>query len=137
MSVPETKRGEGKLEVLVKARELATYTVKITGNTNVFKADYYVLTNKIVGYALDIYTKCWTANNIRVDKDPEKAKRRLSLQESAAMDCNNLLSLMQIAWGVFHLKAKRIEYWGNLILETRKLIRSWCESDYKRYGHLE
>jgi len=40
MSVPEGKRGEGKFEVLVKARNLFTYTLQICCNTNVFDPKY-------------------------------------------------------------------------------------------------
>lgn len=32
MSVPLNERSEGKLEVIVKARELAVYTIQITNN---------------------------------------------------------------------------------------------------------
>ena len=36
MSVIKSKRQDGKLQVLIKARELATYTTHILGNEKVF-----------------------------------------------------------------------------------------------------
>lgn len=92
-----------------------------------------VLTNKMNVIALNIHILCWTANNILVNS-AEDMERRLELQERAAMECNNLLSLMEIAKSIFHLATKRVQYWGGLTIETRNLIRAWRESDRKRYS---
>ena len=114
---------------------LSIYTVKICCNKKVFLPKYqHALTDDIIRTAKDIFIHCWTANNIRVGKDEEKRKERRRLQEQAANDCNNLLALMQMAQTLFHLKLKRIKYWGERTIEVRTLIRSWIESDTKRYS---
>ena len=46
MSVYLSDRGENKFEVLVKARELAVYTIQITHNKNVF-SDYDTVVNDL------------------------------------------------------------------------------------------
>ena len=46
MSVYLSDRGENKFEVLVKARELAVYTIQITHNKNVF-SDYDTIVNDL------------------------------------------------------------------------------------------
>ena len=56
----------------------------------------------------------------------------VSLQLEAHDSCNELLALIQIAQEVFHLRTNRMKYWGNLIIETRGLIKSWHEKDRKR-----
>ena len=40
MSVPAGQRAKSKFEVLIKARELAKYTLDITKNEKVFKVEY-------------------------------------------------------------------------------------------------
>ena len=138
MSVPESKRGHGKFEVLTKANELAVYTIRITKNQKVFKPEYRsAVTDDIVHTANDIYIKCWSANNIRVGEDAEKWKERKHLQESAIQDCNNLLALMDLAQKVFHLETRRIKYWGGKTVEVREYVRKWKEGDSKRYAKMK
>ena len=133
MSVPESKRGHSKFEVLINANELAIYTIRITSNPKTFSEQYKsALTDDIVRTAKDIYIKARTANDIRVAGSEYKAQERKRLQEEAITDCNTLLALMDIAKKVFHLSSKRIEYWGRMTIKTRDGIRRWKDSDSKR-----
>lgn len=137
MSVPEGERSQSKLTVIILARSLATYTIQITKNQNVFLPEYNNgITNDIISCAKSIYMDCWTANNIYV-KTKEDWEERDRLQKQSALNCNNLLALMQLAQEVFHLKKKRIKYWGEKTITVRNKIRSWNESDSKRYGNLK
>ena len=134
MSVPEGLRGTGRLEVIEKALDLADYTITITANPKIFLPEYQkALTDDINRIALAIYIDAWTANNILV-RNAENFAERKRLQERAARNCNNLLALMQLAQKVFHLKLKRIQFWGEKTLNVRNLLRAWKESDYKRYA---
>jgi len=133
MSVPVNARSTGKLEVCVKAHALCCYTLKITSNKKIFVEDYQEsLTNRIIETAINIHTMCWAANNVLVNS-ADDLKRRADLQEHAAIQCNLLLSLMEIAKTMFHLETRRIKYWGGLAIETRKLIRAWRSADVERY----
>lgn len=146
MAVPEGKRGEGKLRVFTKANALTIYTIKICTNPKIFLPQYQnALTNDIIRTAKNIFIYLWTANNIdvRTPKTPEQRVRvlgnygeRRRLQEAAARECNNLLALMQMAQALFHLKTKRIKYWGQMTIEVRDMIRKWQESDIKRSENL-
>ena len=136
MSVPETERGKGKFDVLIKANDLATYTIRITKNPKVFLPEYQTaLTDDIIRAAKNVFINAWTANNIRVVERDDWAERK-RLQEQAAQECNNLLALIQIAKPVYHLKAKRVKYWGQKIIDARNAIRDWKAGDNKRYGKL-
>ncbi len=135
MSVPVNERSQGKLEVCVKAHSLCCYTLQITSNKKIFTVEYQEsLTNKIVETALDIHTLCWSANNVLVNS-PEDLKARTACQDKAAIKCNVLLSLIEIAKTIFHLSSKRVVYWATLAVETRNLIRAWRASDLKRYSN--
>lgn len=137
MAVPEAQRGVGKFDVLIKANNLAVYTMRITKNPKNFAPEYQTaLTDDIIRTAKDIFIKCWTANNIRVGDDPENWRARKRLQEEAARDCNNLLALIQIAKPLFHLETKRVKYWGEKTIEVRNRIRDWKDGDSKRYNKL-
>ncbi len=137
MAVVESERSQSKLETIVKALDLATYTIRITNNPKVFLPEYRSsLTDDIIRTAKDIYIDAWTANNVLV-KTAEDWKVRKALQERAARNCNNLLALMGLAKSVFHLKSKRIKYWGEKTLEVRKYLRDWKDGDNKRYGGLK
>lgn len=137
MSVPEGQRGESKFEVFVKAKDLCCYTIKICCNPKVFLPEYQnALTNDIIHSSKEIFAKCWMANNIMVKGDKARAEERLDLQRQAILECNNLLAMMQIAQQLFHLKTKRIKYWGEMTIEVRNLIRKWHDSDRKRYTDL-
>lgn len=141
MAVPENQRGKSKFEVFIKALDLCTYTIKICTNKNIFLEQYQnALTEDIIRTSKDIFIDCWTANNIMIrefPKDHENAVERRRLQEKAHRECNNLLALMQIAQTLFHLKTKRIKYWGSMTIEVRNLIQKWKESDAERFRKLQ
>ena len=63
MSVYLSDRGENKFEVLVKARELAVYTIQITHNKNVF-SDYDTVVNDLQKLGKDIFIGLWYANTV-------------------------------------------------------------------------
>lgn len=133
MSVVEEKRRKGKLEVIIKTLELANYTIQITANEKVFDPKFRAaVTDDLISHAKDIYLICWTANNIRVSNE-EAFRERLRLEDKAIVKCNTFLGLLDIAKKVFHLDTKRVTYWGSKIVECRKLIRAWRDTDRKRF----
>ena len=132
MSVVEEKRRKGKLEVCIKALELASYTIQITANEKVFDPKFRAaVTDDLISHAKDIYLICWTANNIRVASE-EAYKERRRLQDKAVVKCNAFLGLLDIAKKVFHLDTNRVTYWGRKIVECRTLIKAWRDSDTAR-----
>lgn len=135
-SVRENERSQGKMQVHIKARELAVYTIRITKNEKVFVPEYFnTVTNQIISAALDIHLCLWEANNIRVESVEEKDTRR-KYQQIAVAKCNRLLALIDIARPLFHLSSKRVKYWSKLIIEVRKLAVAWKASDHERYKHI-
>lgn len=134
MSVPTGKRTEGKLEVAMRAKDLAVYTLHITDNDKNFPCimnDGFV--SEIRGLSTRIFSKVWSANNIVVT-DSETFKRRSELQREACVDCNALLPLIEIACKLYHQPTKRLKYWTSKVVTVRNLIRAWRESDIKRYS---
>lgn len=134
MSVPVNQRSHGKLEACVQAHDLCCYTLQITSNKKIFTEPFQEsLTNRIIEAAISVHTMVWAANNIYVNSHEDYAERH-RLQEDAAIQCNVLLSLIQIAWKVFHLASKRVTFWSDKAMTARGLIRSWRDADAKRYA---
>lgn len=135
MSVPEPLRHKGRLEVHVKAQFLASYTIKILGNEKVFPPTVdKELVRRIRNRAMDIYAKAWAANKIHAEANPVNREMRFRMQEDSILLCDAMLAYIGIAKQVFHLRNKRMKYWGGLITEVQSLLQAWKESDIKRYG---
>lgn len=132
MSVVKSKQTEGKLLVVTKARELAAYTIKICSNEKNFPKRYrWCITAKIV----DVSSNVNAANSIYVNDDNKKDYQlRRQYQTKALAETYALLSMIDIAYSVFSIESKRIEYWTRLVNEVQVLLRNWRKSDYDRYG---
>ena len=102
MSVYLSDRGENKFEVLVKARELAVYTIQITHNKNVF-SDYDTIVNDLQKLGKDIFIELWYANNCDLRSESEL---RLQYQKKAIRDCYALLATIQIGKNIKNKKRK-------------------------------
>lgn len=130
MSVPVNQRSTGKLEVIVKARELAEYTIIIVSNPKHFDPEYKeAIGDKLVDTALKIYTLCFSANAVMLET--ERTERRIK-QEEAVNLCNEFEALIELSKGLYHLSTKRCVYWVRQVQTVKKLIRSWRDSDAKR-----
>lgn len=130
MSVPVNQRTTGKLEVIVKARELAEYTITIVTNPKHFDVAYKeAIGDKLIDTALGIYTLCFSANAIMLDTERDERRAK---QEEAISFCNEFEALIELAKGLYHLSTKRCVYWVSQVQTVKKLIRSWRDSDAKR-----
>lgn len=123
-------------EACEKAMELALHTIKICQNKNIFKEEYQgALTDDIIRCAKDIYIFAWNGNNIYVrEGHTERWPKREELQLNAISKCGEMLALINIARRLFHLKGKKVRYWSQLVIESRRLLRRWHEANAKQYG---
>lgn len=94
------------------------------------------VTEDLIKTAKDIFCGAWAANNVKVDNSPEKWKQRKYLQERSVAGCNHMLAMIGLAKTLFHLRGKKVQYWSQLVVDTRGLLRKWQEADTKRYGNL-
>lgn len=134
MSVPVGKRGTNKLDVFVKAEQLAKHTIELTNNKKNFPGRYQKVIDELVENAWGIADDIWTANNIYVGKgcDPRNIQDRLYLQNRAITRCKRLLFNIQMAHKFFHRSTKSTKYWTELTQEVLELCRAWRDTDVKR-----
>lgn len=118
-----------KLTVLTKAEALCTHTLKIIGNPNNFGDQCPVLKDRIAESAINIYMDSIHANEIRVGNDPVLKEKRLGLQNSAINNCDDLFKYIQLAIPIFHIKARRVEFWTGLLFEVKRLLIAWRKSN--------
>ncbi len=129
----KAKRQEGKLMVLVKAREMCSYTLTICKNEKNFpKRDRWILTQPIVSEALSVMTCLRRSNAVRVETQLDYDYRR-NQQVMAFGHAEALLTLIELAFVTLSLECDRVEHWTGLILETETLIQKWRRSDKERY----
>ena len=96
MSVIKSKREEGQLLVLTKARELCAYTVTVCKNEKNFpKRDRWILTQPIVTEALSVMSCIRHANSVRVETQQDYDYRR-NQQVQAYAHAEALLTLMDV-----------------------------------------
>lgn len=122
----------------VKAEYLASYTLEITANENVFLPKYRKeLTDDIVETAKNIYLDIREANDVNVRVGTvfhmQDYTDRNRLQREALRNCKRLLYLIDLAHRRFHLSSKRVKYWGKLVKNVKDRVYGWIDEDTKRY----
>ena len=131
MSVVESKREEGELRALTKARELAVYTIRICCNENNFpKRNRWCITNKVVETALLINLYIEKANSVRLKNATEvEIETRRKYQTIAIAETYAMTNLISISRDLFGLKGDKVEHWTRLVKSVRTLARAWKNSE--------
>ena len=136
MSVVKSKRLSKKqpLQVITKANNLTTHTIRICSNENNFPKRYrWCITSKIVDAAVEIARNATIANSINADSDREMYSLRKKYQTVALANTYSLLTLIDIAYNTFSLEGDKVDYWVGLVEEVQNLLRNWKRSDEQRY----
>lgn len=131
MSVPKDKRTEGQLTINTEARRICTHVLRILGNEKNFPKEQEWFTDKMREVAIGIDLKCWKANNIYVSSEALYNKR-LSLEAEAGDACTEMLEIINIGRGLYHMTTKRYKYLTDQYVEMRKHIRNWYKADRER-----
>lgn len=133
MSVVSGKRTQGKLQVLYDSMELCKYTLSAVKNEKVFPKSYrWLLSQKIADEAVSAMACIRRANAINVKARSDYEYRR-NQQLRAYAHLEALLSLIDLAFNVLSIEARRVEYWTGLVLKTEDELKAWGRSDKKRF----
>ena len=136
MSVLASQRKTGDLTVIIKAKENAIYTLKITHNEKRFPKRYrFSVTNKLQDLAIDILTNLIQANEI-FPRTTEEYQHRLFLQRKAMASCRALNTLIYVASECFSIEKKTVAFWGRNVTEIRNMTVSWMNKDRSRFKDL-
>ena len=137
MSVIKGKRSQNRLRVLDKAYELCKYTLSILRNEKVFPKSYrWLLCQKIADECVSAMACIKRANSVNV-KDKHGYEYRRGQQIRAYAHLEALLELIDVAFNVLAIDARRVEFWTGLVVETETSLISWGKADKKRYESIE
>lgn len=133
MSVRKGDRGEGKLQVLNKARELKKYCLTIVKSEKNFpKSTRWLYASPIVNEVREACICIRHANSVYVTTEDEYNYRRME-QVKAHAHLDALLDLIDDAYDAGYISGKQVEYWTGLILNTDDLLKAWIKSDKEKH----
>ncbi len=114
---------ETDLKVLVKAKELAVHTFKLTSNCNRYPKKYrFSLVDKIQNKALDIYTTLFEAN--RTNNGTNKRERIEKITQGITY-CDELLFFIELSMNLEILTDKSTEYWSGMVSDVKYMAIAW------------
>ena len=133
MSVRKGDRGEGKLQVLNKARELKKYSLGIVRSEKHFpKSTRWLYASPIAEEIREACICIRHANSVYVSSEDEYRYRRME-QTKAHAHLDALLDLIDDTYDAGYIEGRQAEYWTGLILQTDDLLKAWIKSDREKY----
>ena len=120
---------ENELRVIVKAKELALHSFKLTSNTNRYPKKYrHSLVDKIQIKSLEIHDALMEANTI--NNVTRKALRCETITKAITM-CNELLFYIELSMSLGLLADKSAEYWSKLCSDVKHMAIAWRTKEQK------
>lgn len=119
-----------ELQVILKAKELAEHTLRVTSNCNVYPKKYrFSLVDKMSNKALDIYIYLMEANRTDLKL---YARERSELQTKAITNCDILLCFIEMSYKLKIINDKRMEYWSKMVTDIKHMAIAWRTKDKQR-----
>ena len=111
------------LKVIVKAKELAVHSFKLTSNNNRYPKKYrHSICDKIQIKSLEIHDTLLEANTI--NNITHKRLRCETITKAITL-CNQLLFYIELSMNLGLLVDKSAEYWSKLCSDVKHLAIAW------------
>jgi hypothetical protein len=121
---------ETELKVILKAKDLAAHTLRVTSNCNRYPKKYrFSLVDKMQNKALEIYEYLYEAN--RTDLKNFK-KERSELQTKAITNCDELLFYIELSMKLNIISMESTEYWSKMVSDIKHMAIAWRTKDKGR-----
>ena len=118
---------ETELRVILKAKDLAEHTLRITSNCNRYPKKYrFSLVDKMQNKSLEIYEYLYEAN--RTDLRLYR-QERLELQTRAITNCDELLFYIELSMKLNIISTKSMEYWSKMVSDIKHMAIAWRTKD--------
>jgi hypothetical protein len=112
-----------ELKVVVKAKELAIHSFKLTSNANRYPKKYrHSLVDKIQIKSLEIYETLLEANRISNQTD---RFRRCETITKAITYCDEVLFFIELSMMLELLNSKSAEYWSRMVSDVKYMAIAW------------
>lgn len=123
------KQENNELKVIIKSKELAVHTIKITSNCNKFPKKYrFTLCDRTQNKSMNIYELLLEANRTRLTNKT----LRNDLQTRAILNCDELLFYIELCLQLNIIQSNSAEYWSNLVSDIKFMTIAWRTKDKER-----
>ena len=124
-------RKEGQdMKVIVKAKELAVHTFKLTINTKRYpKKLRHSLVDKMQIKSLEIYETLFEANRIN---NATRKKDRCEMITKAITCCDELNFFIELSIEIALLSDGSAAYWSKLVSDVKNMAIAWRTSERAR-----
>lgn len=121
---------DNELRVILKAKELATHTLRVTSNCRRYPKKYrFSLVDKMQNKALEIYESLHEAN--RTDLRDYR-RERSELQTRAITYCDQLMFYIEMSHELNIIDMDSMEYWSKMVSDIKHMAIAWRSRDKER-----
>ena len=114
---------DNDLKVIVKAKELAVHSFKLTSNCNRYPKKYrHSLVDKIQIKSIDIFEVLMEANRINTVTDK---RNRCETITKAITYCDELLFLIELSMELGLLADNSAAYWSKMVSDVKYMSIAW------------
>lgn len=114
---------ENDLKVIVKAKELAVHSFRLTSNCNRYPKKYrHSLVDRIQLKSLDIYETLLEANRIN---NVSHKRERCEMITRAITLCDELLFYIELSMNLELLNDKSAAYWSKMVQDVKYMSIAW------------
>lgn len=114
---------ENDLKVIVKAKELAVNTFKLTSNCNRYPKKFrHSLVDRMQIRSMDIYETLLEAN--RINNVTRKWDRCEAITRAITM-CDNMLFYIELSMDLGLLKDSSAAYWSKMVQDVKYMSIAW------------
>ena len=120
---------DNDLKVIVKAKELAVHSFKLTSNCNRYPKKYrHSLVDRIQIRSLDIHDTLLEAN--RINNSSHKRERCETITKAITY-CDELLFYIELSMNLGLLNDRSAEYWSKMVSDVKFMSNAWRTSERK------
>ena len=114
---------DNDLKVIVKAKDLAVHSFKLTSNCNRYPKKYrHSLVDRIQIKSLDIYESLLEANRIN---NVSHKRERCEMITRAITICDEMLFYIELSMMLQLLTDKSAEYWSQMVRDVKYMSIAW------------
>lgn len=118
---------ENDLKVIVKAKELAVHSFKLTSNCNRYPKKYrHSLVDRIQVKSLDIHDTLLEANRIN---NMTHKNQRCEMITRAITFCDELLFYIEMSMNMGLLSDSSTAYWSKMVTDVKYLAIGWRKKE--------
>ena len=119
-----------ELKVILKAKELAEHTLRVTSNCNTYPKKFrFSLVDKMQNKSLEIYEYLHEANRTDLRLF---GRERSELQTKAILNCEILLFYIELSYKLNIINDRRMEYWSKMVSDIKHMTIAWRTKDKQR-----